>query len=155
MCNRRVGVAKAVSCTDCWRHRHRRCLNIKVNGVGKCLACTSLTQLANSPDQSYLNKILGPAYSGLEEEDDSDENSLRSKGGTASSRQSSIDSDAGEDTVTYRTSRDEIWQVSGANSTLLGNTSEITTAMDATAMQQMLDALFQKQEVNMMKKQEE
>ncbi|MCP4475497.1 MAG: DUF4175 domain-containing protein, partial [Gammaproteobacteria bacterium] len=82
------------------------------------------------------------------EEDDSDENSLRSKGGTASSRQSSVDSDAGEDTVTYCTRRDEIWQVSGANSTLLGNTSEITTAMDATAMQQMLDALFQKQEVS-------
>ncbi|MCP4489711.1 MAG: DUF4175 domain-containing protein, partial [Gammaproteobacteria bacterium] len=50
---------------------------------------------------------------------------------------------------------DEIWQVSGAKSTLLGETSEITTAMDATAMQQMLDALFQKQEVNIMQKQEE
>ncbi|MCP4489298.1 MAG: hypothetical protein GY820_18590, partial [Gammaproteobacteria bacterium] len=111
VCNRRVGVAKAISCTDCWRHRHRRCLNFKVNGVGKCLACTSLTLLANSPDQSYFNKILGSAYSGLEEEDDSDENSLRSKGGTASSHQSSVDSDAGEDTVTYCTRRDEIWQV--------------------------------------------
>ncbi|MCP4493456.1 MAG: hypothetical protein GY820_40050, partial [Gammaproteobacteria bacterium] len=89
----------------------------------------SLTQLANSPDPSYLNKVLEGTYSGLEEEDDSDENSLRSKGGTASSHQSSVDSDAGEDTVTYCTRSDEIWQVSGANSTLLGETSEITTAM--------------------------
>ncbi|MCP4491527.1 MAG: hypothetical protein GY820_30090, partial [Gammaproteobacteria bacterium] len=98
---------------------------------------------------------MGATYSGLEEEDDSDENSLRSKGGTASSHQSSVDSDAGEDTVTYCTRRDEIWQVSGANSTLLGDTSDITTAMDANAMQQMLDAMFQKQEAALLKKQEE
>ncbi|MCP4491540.1 MAG: hypothetical protein GY820_30175, partial [Gammaproteobacteria bacterium] len=63
--------------------------------------------------------------------------------------QSSVDSDAGEDTVTYCTRSDEIWQVKGANSTLLGDTSDITTAMDANAMQQMLDALFQKQEVSL------
>ncbi|MCP4491610.1 MAG: hypothetical protein GY820_30525, partial [Gammaproteobacteria bacterium] len=36
----------------------------------------------------------------------------------------------------------------GANSTLLGNTSEIITAMDAAAMQQMLDAMLQKQETS-------
>ncbi|MCP4473765.1 MAG: hypothetical protein GY821_04210, partial [Gammaproteobacteria bacterium] len=71
-----------------------------------------------------------------------------SKGGPASSRQSSAASDTSQDPVPYCTRRDEIWQVSGANSTLLGETSEITTAMDATAMQQMLDALFQKQEVS-------
>ncbi|MCP4485948.1 MAG: hypothetical protein GY820_01265, partial [Gammaproteobacteria bacterium] len=135
-----------MSCTDCSRFRHRHCLNIKVDSVGKCLSCTSVTQLANSPDQSYLNKIVDGTYSGLEEEYDSDRNSLRSKGGTVTSYQSSIASDAGEDTVAYHTKGDEIWQVSGANSTLLGDTSELITAMDAGAMQQMLDTVLQKQE---------
>ncbi|MCP4492102.1 MAG: DUF4175 domain-containing protein, partial [Gammaproteobacteria bacterium] len=76
-------------------------------------------------------------------------------GVTASSHPSSVASDAGEDTVVHHTKGDEIWQVSGVNSTLLGNTSEIITAMDAAAMQQMLDAMFQKQEATLLQKQEE
>ncbi|MCP4490919.1 MAG: hypothetical protein GY820_26925, partial [Gammaproteobacteria bacterium] len=134
--------------TDSGHYRHRHCLTTESKAVNRCLSCVAVTQIAKSPDPVRLDRLLQGVCSGLEEECDSDNDSLNSQRVTPSSRQSSVESDAGEDTVVYRAKGDEIWQVSGAKSTLLGETSEITTAMDATAMQQMLDALFQKQEVS-------
>ncbi|MCP4494347.1 MAG: hypothetical protein GY820_44660 [Gammaproteobacteria bacterium] len=143
VCKRRVGIRQAINCTtDCGRYRHRHCLTTETKAVNRCLSCVAVTQIAKSPDPVRLDRLLQGVCSGLEEECDSDNDSLNSQRVTPSSRQSSVESDAGEDTVVYRAKGDEIWQGSGANSTLLRDTSDITTPMQANAMQQMLDVLF-------------
>ncbi|MCP4491284.1 MAG: hypothetical protein GY820_28810 [Gammaproteobacteria bacterium] len=56
-----------------------------------------MTQLANSADKSYIENLLERA--GLEEEEDSNCQSVRGEEQLANSPQCSANSDVGEDTV--------------------------------------------------------
>ncbi|MCP4486712.1 MAG: hypothetical protein GY820_05240, partial [Gammaproteobacteria bacterium] len=52
----------------------------------------------------------------------------------------------GEETVVYKTQGDEIWALKSGILTKVGDTSEIKSAMDKTAVKEMIDALVASQE---------
>ncbi len=108
VCKSRVGIRKAVKCTaDCGRVGHRKCLEIANKAVSQCLACTAVTQLANSADKSYIKNLLQSV--GLEEEEESDSLSVCSEGKLISSHQSNEVSDIEvEETVMYKVHGDEV-----------------------------------------------
>ncbi|MCP4474305.1 MAG: hypothetical protein GY821_07015, partial [Gammaproteobacteria bacterium] len=117
--------------------------------MSQCLACTAVTQLAKSADKSHLEQILGGTVSGLEEEEESDRGSLHSARQSVQSYQPSEVSDAdGEETVVYKTQGDEIWALKSGILTKVGDTSEIKSAMDKTAVKEMIDALVASQEAS-------